>query len=612
MLELLRKHQYGIMLVVAIVVIFAFAVMPNRSNNYVAGQGLKVGDQVYDEQQQDAISTGLQVAGSLGGDPQMKIGYGLARLAPMMLDQEGNALPQDVLANVIVLREQAKQLGIEVTDADVDEYIQSLQAFQTDGEFDKGKWTDRMEMMGIANEGEDGDDKGSVMRSRLYSGLRDAILLDKVSALVGASLPPTTAQINWEYWRDKQETTVMTVAFETSEFEDVEIPEDEIKAYYEENKGSATLMTEEQRAFKYALLPLPPRPVAPPNTANLPAEQQVSQQAEYQEKVAAYDAEKKKMSIAASHLADLMVQEDRDPSTQTFESLVEASFNFAREKIAEEAGMDSEEHDLDAEDEGEAGETEVADGGDELVTPEVKTTELFSASSPPDDLKGASQFLMTAFTRRLITEEDKIGDPITTPEGFYFYEITEVKEPAEQPLEDVRDTIIAALKTTKAADALNTAVTEYREKVVAALEEGKAFEVVSEELNKTPEELEPFSLTNPIKSGLNAQTIMDIANGRPENPNPRFYRPKISPTNVGEISEVFDTPTGKLLVYVVRRELPEDPAKVEEDKESMKTRLAARSGSSHFNKVFEAWFKAKKTEMFDPLENRPGGQPQGG
>ncbi|MGK0186410.1 MAG: hypothetical protein ACI9R3_002193 [Verrucomicrobiales bacterium] len=609
MLELLRKHQYGIMLVVAIVVIFAFTMMPNRGANYVAGKGLKVAGEVYDQQQQDAISTSLQVAGSLGGDPQMKIAYGLARLAPMMLDQEGNPLPQDFLANVIVLRKQAEELGIEVTDADVDKYIQSLQAFQTDGEFDKGKWTDRMEMMGIANEGEAGDDKGSVMRSRLYTGLRDAILLEKVSGLVGAGLPPTAAQIDWEYWRDKQETTVMSVAFETSEFEDVEIPEDEIQAYYDENKGAATLMTEEKRAFKYALLPLPTAPVAP-NTSTLPVEQQVSLQAEYQEKKDVFDAEKEKMNVAAAYLADLLVQEDRDPANETFESLVEASFNFAREKFAEEAGMDSEAHDLDAEDDEGEEDVEVA-ASNELVTPEVKTTELFGASNPPEDLKSASQFLVTAFGRRLITDEDKIGDPITTPAGFYFYEITEVKEPGEQPLEDVKETIIAALKTTKAADAMNTAVTEYRDKVVAALEEGKAFDVVSRELGKEPEEHEPFSQTNPIKSNLNGQTIMDIANGRPESPNPRFYRAKISPTNVGEISEVFDIPTGKLLVYVVRRELPEDPAKVEEDKKSMKTRLAARSGSSHFNKIFEAWFKQKKTEMFDPLENRPGGQ-QGG
>ena len=72
------------MLVVAIVVIFAFAVMPNRTNNYLPGRSLLVGGKVYDEQQQDAIATGLQIAGSLGGDPQMKIAYGLASLAPKM------------------------------------------------------------------------------------------------------------------------------------------------------------------------------------------------------------------------------------------------------------------------------------------------------------------------------------------------------------------------------------------------------------------------------------------------------------------------------------------------------------------------------------------------
>ena len=99
---------------------------------------------------------------------------------------------------------------------------------------------------------------------------------------------------------------------------------------------------------------------------------------------------------------------------------------------------------------------------------------------------------------------------------------------------------------------------------------------------------------------------MDAANGRPENTNPRFPQAKIAPTNAGEISEAFDIAGGKLLVYVTKRELPEDPAKVDEKKKSMKTRLAARSGNSHFNKTFQAWFEQKKTEMFDPLENGPG------
>lgn len=608
------------MLVVAIVVIFAFAVMPNRTNTYIPGQGLVVDGEVYDEQQQSAISTGLQLAGSLGGDPQMKIAYGLSRLPPVMMDMDGNPLPQNTLANVILLRKLAKEVGVEVTDTEVDAYIRTLQPFQTDGSFDSNKWTDRMQMMGIAKEGEKGDDKGSVLRSRLYAGLRDALLLDKVAELTGAPLAPTDAQVDWEYWRDNQETTVLTATFSPEEFADVEVTEEEIQAYFDENKNSAALMTEEQRALRYALLPLPARPVAP-NTATLPAEEQVSKQAEYQEQQDAFEARKKKIDTAASRLADLMVMEDRDPARETFESLVEQSFAHAREKFAEEAGMDVENHELDAG--GEGGDDVEGEGGEEtaaaeegesetpaadiLQTPEVKVTGLFAASDPPEELKDAAQFLSTVFSRRLITEADKIGDAVTTPAGYYFYEIAEVKEPAEQSLDAVRDKIVAALKETKAADALNTAVTEYREKVSAALAEGKAFEVASEEAGKTPEQLPAFSVLEPIKSGLTAQLVMDAANGRPENPNPQYYQAKIAPTNTGTLSEAFDTPGGgKLLVYVAKRELPEDPAKVGEAKASMRTRLAARSGTSHFNGIFQAWFQQKKKEMFAPEENGLG------
>ena len=147
------------------------------------------------------------------------------------------------------------------------------------------------------------------------------------------------------------------------------------------------------------------------------------------------DKEKNRMDIAATRLADLMVAEGRDRAKEPLSSLGDQSFTYAREKIAEETAMESENHDEGAE--GDAPDAEPKAPVD-LVTPEVKTTELFAASNPPADLKSASQFLSTAFGRRLITDEDKIGDAITTPEGYYFYEITETKAPAEQPLEDVK------------------------------------------------------------------------------------------------------------------------------------------------------------------------------
>jgi hypothetical protein len=620
MLELLRKHQYGIMLVVAIFTIFAFAFLPNRANDpSLLGGGVVVNGKTYDSRDVGSIRDGLQFASSITKD-YMKI-YGISSMAPTMGNTStGGSHPMDSIVNIIILREEAKKLGVEVTDAEVDDYIKTLKDYQTNGEFDPAKWTDAMDQLTVRGDVEDKErekDKGSVRRSILYSGLRDLVLFDKVATLMEIHMPPTEPQVDWEYWKSNQETMVMSVTFKDEDYQDVEVPDTEIQEYYDKNKESDELMTKEKRALRYVKLALPLQPVRP-DTATMTPELREASNSLFDEETKAFEDQKKIINPIASRLSEWMVADDREES-ETFEVLLTRAYEAGRAKFDEEHGAET--HDLDAEEEetpSEEIEAEGGDGEDDPVPPEkpksafpeqpkIETTELFVRSDPPEGIAGATELLNAAFGRKIIGEESKIGDAVVSSSGFYFYEITEIAEPAEQPQEEVRDLIVDKLKAAKASDLLTTALTEFTEKINSASAEGKEFMAAAEAAGHTVKEYPPFSSTNPIVDDVDARTIMDAASGRPA--SPQIGQPGVPPVNTGSLSEPQDILGGKVIIHVVRREIPEDPEKVAAKKEPIRKSLGNRDGSSHYNRGFLSWFTARKSAAFNPLDMPATGAP---
>ena len=136
MLEFLRKHQHGIMIVVAFIVIIAFVWFFNpydaRSGNLNATDALTVGNKSVTLKEVERQQRILQAATQLG------FSYTMQLLQPTFD-------VVDFTQNRLLMRQEARKLGIEPTEDDVLAAIGSHPSFQTTDKFDQSRYDDAIE-----------------------------------------------------------------------------------------------------------------------------------------------------------------------------------------------------------------------------------------------------------------------------------------------------------------------------------------------------------------------------------------------------------------------------------------------------------------------------------
>jgi hypothetical protein len=264
MLALIRKHQYALFVIVLIVGI-AFFVFPDSQsaqNNRFGGpdgRPMNVLGTKFDPAEVDSIRESWDIlyvlgTGSGGGfnfsDPMfqhlMRVNA-IAQRTQGATEQEQEQR-RDFVVNTALTRVLAREAGISASEAEVNKRIQSLPRFQTDGKFDSSKWATFIDAFG----GEAG-----ARRKAIYAAVGDAIIFDKLVALTGPPAPRTATELNLAYASDNQRITASVLALAKKEFENPEVTEDELKAYYEENKESDELKSEEKRSFTYVVIPAP-------------------------------------------------------------------------------------------------------------------------------------------------------------------------------------------------------------------------------------------------------------------------------------------------------------------------------------------------------------------
>jgi hypothetical protein len=265
MLALIRKHQYALFVIVLIVGIAFFvfpdsqsATNPNRFGG-PDGRPMNVLGTKFAPQEIDSIKESWDIlyvlgTGSEGGfnfsDPMfqhlMRVNAIAQRTQAASEDEQGQR--RDFVVNTALTRVLARQAGISASEAEINERIQSLPRFQTDGKFDSGKWAQFIDAFG----GEAG-----ARRKAIYTAVGDAILFDKLVALAGPQVPRTTVELDLAYAAENQRLTASVIPFAKKDFENPEITEEELKEYYEKNKDSDELQSEEKRSFSYVVFPAP-------------------------------------------------------------------------------------------------------------------------------------------------------------------------------------------------------------------------------------------------------------------------------------------------------------------------------------------------------------------
>jgi len=240
MINLLRKNQRGLMLVVAVLTIVAFIFLYNTAqldelaserNPIIYGQALTPG--AIDRQVKN-----YQLTLALGQ-------YDLvSKLGGSGADQ--SAALTDFVWNLLVLQHQARVLGVQPTDMEVAARIKELPVFQVQGQFDPLKYG--------AFVSEQLTPRGFTER-QLEEVMRDTLRLEKISNIVESPAAVGDLEIR-DAARILQPVSGYFVRFNTGAFAPtVKVDPAEVAAFFERNQ--ANLNTQETRAIRYVAFELP-------------------------------------------------------------------------------------------------------------------------------------------------------------------------------------------------------------------------------------------------------------------------------------------------------------------------------------------------------------------
>ncbi|MCH1504526.1 MAG: SurA N-terminal domain-containing protein [Verrucomicrobiales bacterium] len=271
MLELLRKHQYGIMIVVAFLVIIAFAWLmnpyDNRSGKLNQAVGYTIGNRAVTVKEIDRQYNMLRAADELG------LNFTMQLLQPTF-----DAV--DFSQNRIILAKEARELGIDPSEEEVNAAIAAHPGFQREGAFSEDTYLDAIENTLKENGMVAGDLRGL---------MADKIRWERLSALLESNSGVPSSVVDIEFQRERELVTASVVDFKLEDFkQDIEVTDEELQTYYDEQKALVPsletrakgrleaeqttaidlIMADEQRKVEFVFVaepaaPLPPPPVAP-------------------------------------------------------------------------------------------------------------------------------------------------------------------------------------------------------------------------------------------------------------------------------------------------------------------------------------------------------------
>ncbi len=270
MLELLRKHQHGIMIVVAFIVIVAFAWFFNPYDTRTGGSlsepiAFKIGSEGITVKEVERQTRVLQTANGLGFNFTMQL-----------LQPTFDVV--DFTQNRYLLGREARKLGIDPSEEEVQKAIAEHPPFQRNGTFSEDAYLDAIRNTLEPN---------GLMAGDLRNLVADKIRLEKLTALLssGVSVPPSV--VNVEYQRANEKVTASVIDFKLEDFEtDIEVTDEELQTYYEEQKALVPsaerqlegrleeaeqaalelIMSPEKRKIEFVFFEEPAAPVAPPST----------------------------------------------------------------------------------------------------------------------------------------------------------------------------------------------------------------------------------------------------------------------------------------------------------------------------------------------------------
>lgn len=418
------------------------------------------------------------------------------------------------LVNRLSFQRAMREFGVAASTAEVEQFLRE-EIFWENEAFDAQAYQEfkekTLDPLGMTEKG-------------MYDVMGEIIALRKLEDLLGSGVGASEEVVTSNYLAGSQQVSYQLMSFPVSDFEEgIELSEEEIKTYWEENK--ADYLSEPKRAVTYIL--------ARPDYAAL-------------------EEEKKAASNGTDEGSDDEQPEEPEGADETASDTTLTEDERSRAVIELGAKLDTLDDRL-RESNGE--------GLEELVKEpafnfELKSTELVAKEELPAELQGALRNARGKTGADVIFEH-QLGE--TTYDAFgeikrmgtdqwLLYRIDEVVEPEQLTLEGARERVRNDLLSRKAAVAMEETANEKHQALEEALASGKDFAAAAEEVG-----LDPIAKVN-----------IQRPPGREPSPVATEFA-LATKTNPGELSEVQTEENEELginralFVHVDRREVYEDP-----------------------------------------------------
>src|SRR5256885_6124189 len=232
MIKILRKHRSWLMIVIAVLALpFVLYFVKSDTSQIHSDEVGKIYGRSFTRTDAQRYGRYYQLATYLG------ISDLLDGLAPGPATATDNRKGEAFVVNVIVLRHEAKRLGISPSQAEIVNAIRNFPWLQGANGFDPAKY-DQLEQnvlpsLGFTNE-------------QLEQLARDEFCLKKIKDIVvaGVSLPESEIKSSYEQSYGKNFVSVIRV--HGADFlKEIKVSDEDIKKYYEAHKSE--LKTEEKR-----------------------------------------------------------------------------------------------------------------------------------------------------------------------------------------------------------------------------------------------------------------------------------------------------------------------------------------------------------------------------
>ncbi|MFT4637834.1 MAG: hypothetical protein ACI8T1_001147 [Verrucomicrobiales bacterium] len=258
------------MIVVAFVVIIAFAVFFSpydaRDGNLNQAIAFRMGNKGITVKEVDRQTRILQSATDLG-----------LSFTSQLLQPTFDVV--DFTQNRVILAEQARKLGIDPSEGEVQKALAEHPQFQRDGKFSEDAYLDAITNTLKPN---------GLVAGDLRELMADKIRLDQVSALLSSSSEVPDTLVDIEFQRERELIKASVVDFKLEDFEkDLEVTDAELQTFYDEQKALIPsqerqaerrldaeqvaamdlMMADEKRKVEFVFITAPIAPIAAPPVA---------------------------------------------------------------------------------------------------------------------------------------------------------------------------------------------------------------------------------------------------------------------------------------------------------------------------------------------------------